>query len=154
MDSKKIHYLSEDTRRSFESPQSRGLKHLAAAHEKLLILQAARKELKQQYANRVEALEVATGELEKNRAVIANQSELLKEYEAIIESQSGLIDRLREEKTELQARLVKRRPSRDPDDEAPSLTVRAVEKHEQKRTQRKEQSEKNSLSDKFHRLLK
>lgn len=129
MSSTSIPCLIDDVRRENDSPQSRGLEHLAAAHEKLLRLQRMRRTLKEGYAERVAELDIAMREIEDSRSVITKQSEMLDAYDARIQAQSLLIDELRAEIVHLSDQLERRRAPTARRSDASSITVRALDKY-------------------------
>ena len=156
MSSKSVHYLNNDARPKNDPPRSRGLEHLAAAHEKLMRLQTIRRKLKEDYGERVAELDVAMREIEENKCVISKQSDFLGEQDSVIQAQSRLIDDLRAEMIELKSRLTRRSGSAAPGSDTASIVMRAVDRHDQQNSRLidKSSNERPSLSTRVYRRLK
>lgn len=156
MGSESIRYLGDAARQEQDSRRSSGLKHLAAAHEKLARLQEIRRKLKQDYAERVAELHHALHELERSRSLISTQSELLDEYDARLQTQSRLIDDLQAEIIDLREQPEQRRVSAPRQIDAPSITVRAVDKYNKRKKPLIDEGSRRpgSLGTRLYRLLK
>lgn len=129
MGSTKIEYLDARRPQKTGAPRRRGaLRHLDAAHAKLEKLRTWRRQLKQDYEERVEERDTALVALENTLRQLDEKTRALDEALIVVSTQKGLIVQLLDELAE-QEDAAEVATSRSPTTaEPPALTARVLGK--------------------------
>lgn len=131
MSSSNIHILKKSAQDGSAPARPNALKHLDAAHEKLMQLQAWRRQYKIELAECIEQRDDALRELDDSKTENRRQAEILEEYTAIIEAQAKLIVQMRADRPIREKRRKRAQRDRIPEDDGPALTAMAIHRHRQ-----------------------